>query len=183
MKSEKTKARDVLVDAVIKHVLPQFRTHGFLELPRPKEPIPMWDFHRARADFGYDVISIIFDNKRRPRFDGAINTIGAEGIRQPWGEFIEASQATAFHPLTRVMILKRRHGVIATILPFWFSHDWFGFRPDENAEANQSAAMRTCEEFVACLKQTERWWTSRELGPNLVPAEVGFTLKKEKGGL
>ena len=137
----------------------------------------MWDLHRPRSDGGYDAISIIFDKKRRPLFYAVINVIAVDGVRQPWGEFVEAKDASAATPLTRVMLLKQRHGVVAMILPRWFGHDWFGFRPVENAAANQSAAVRTCEEFASGLDQAERWWVNRELGPNLVPADVGIELK------
>lgn len=174
MTSDKPKARHVLVSAVREHVLPQLVTRGFQELPKPKEPIPMWHLHRHRGDGGFDVISIIFDKNRRPEFYAAINTISADGLRQPWGEFVEANQATAFAPLKRVLLLKKRSGVLAVVLSRWFSHGWFAYRPNDNKEANQAAALHVCEQFVGCLDQAERWWNSRELGPNLVSTDLGL---------
>jgi hypothetical protein len=176
MTSVKAKARKLLEDTVVKQVLPRLRTAGFVELPQPKEAIPMWNLHRRRGDGGYDVISVIFDKKRRPYFYGIINVVDTEGIRQPWGEFIEASRATAITPLKRILIQKKRKDILAVVLGKWFSHGWFGFCPGDSAAANQAVALEACNEFVDCLGQAEQWWANRELGPNLVRGEVDIRM-------
>ena len=169
---EKAKSRSVLVDAVDEQVIPLLTTRGFRDLEIAKESIPMRHLHRPRSDGGYDAISVIFDKKRRPLFYGVINVIGADGVRQPWGEFIAASDAPAFSPLTRVLIQKRRQGVLPTLLPRWFCYGWFGFRAQESAEINRTEALRACREFAECLEQAERWWATKQLGPNLVSQNI-----------
>ncbi len=172
MISEKAKARSVLVDAVEKEVIPLLTARGFRKIERPKEPIPMWDLHRPRKSGGYDVVSVIFDKKRRPLFYAIINVIEAQGVTQPWGEFVEAQHATAATPLKRVLLRQRKRGVMAKLLPGWFGYGWFGFQPGENNEANRAAASRACREFAACLEQADQWWVGGELGPNLVPQNI-----------
>lgn len=167
MTSEKAKARRLLVDVVNATVIPLIEARGFSELESLKEPVPMWHLHRARSDGGYDVISVIFDKGRRPLFDAVINVIGAEGVRQPWGEFVEASRASAVAPLSRIKIQKEKCG-IAAILPRWLVRGWFGFSATESAEKNRVEAERACREFASCLEQAERWWTTKQLGPNLM---------------
>jgi len=182
MKPINPKASRVMVDAIVNQVIPPLKARGFLEMPQIKEAIPSWDFHRQRRNQGFDVFSITFDDKRRPYFYGAINIIDPKGIRQPWGEFIEADQATAFHPLKRILIQKKHSGFLAFFLPFWFSHGWFGFKANDNAEATKAAALRASEEFIACLDQAEKWWASRELGPNLVNGDIGPIAPKQTSG-
>lgn len=177
MNSEKAKARSLLVDAVDNQVIPLLVARGFRELKTARESIPMRHLQRSRRDGGYDAISIIFDKKRRPLFRGFINMIGADGVRQPWGEFIEAKDASAIVPLTRIMIQKRQRG-LAMLLPRWFSRNWFGFRANDSAEANHAEATRACREFAECLEQAERWWTSREMGPNLVPQNLAMPAER-----
>lgn len=168
MTSEKMKARRILVDVVKAELHPLLAARGFSPQETPPEPIPMMHLHRPRGDGGYDLISIVFDEKRRPLFYGVINVVGVTGVRQPWGESVEAKEAVAFTPLTRVLLQKRRTGVISMVLPRWFSRGWFGFSATESAEKNRVEAERACREFASCLEQAERWWTTKQLGPNLM---------------
>jgi hypothetical protein len=179
MTPAKAKARRILADAVMQRVLPRLHEAGFTELPLKKETIPMWDLHRPRKCGGYDAIDIVFDKKWRPKFYGMINTIEPEGIHPPWGGFFEASLASAAASPKRVIILKKRRGFLAIILKTWFSHGSFGFRPKDNPEANRLAALRTCDEFISCLDQAERWWANRELGPNLIYSDISGAFQKK----
>ena len=172
MNSEKAKARSQLVDAVDNQVIPLLVARGFIQLEKAREPIPMRHLHRSRSDGGYDAISVLFDKKRRPLFYGIINVIEADGVRQPWGEFVEAKDASAVTSLNRVLIQKRTQGVLPMLLPRWFSHSWFGFSASDSGEVNRAEATRACREFAGCFDQAEQWWTGRELGPNLVPQNV-----------
>jgi len=164
-----------MVEAVDNVIIPQLAKREFRELEVGKESIPMRHLHRVREDGGYDAISIIFDKRRRPSFCVYINVIGPEGLHQPWGEVLDPRQATAVAPLRRVVIRRIKSGLIASFLPRWCRYEWFGFSPKENADGNRSDVLRACEEFMTCIDQAERWWASRELGPNLVSEEISVS--------
>jgi hypothetical protein len=136
----------------------------------------MWDLNRAHADGGYDVISVVFDERKRPQFYAIINLVPREGMRIG-GSVSPAEKVTAATLLERVYVQKRSQGVLALLLPKWFSHTWFGFDATADEAANAEAAQTACAEFIACLDQAERWWKTRELGPNLVKANVGAVLR------
>jgi len=172
-----SKARSVMVTAIKKEILPELYRRGFSEMPMYKESIPMWHLNRLRSDHGYDVISIIFDKRRRPLFDVTINIVSQSGIVYPWGESIPASNVTAITPQKRVNVWKRRKGILAFIYSYWFKHTRFGFKPQNNANLNQNAAKKACEEFIAYLEQIEHWWRTRELGPDLVEFDTKIILQ------
>ena len=176
MSSEISKARRLLVAAVKGYVLPDLEARGFVGMPKHKEPVPMWDLHRARTEGGYEVISVIFDERKRPQFYAIINLVPRDGMRIG-GDALPSERVTAATLFERVYVQKRSQGVLALLLPKWFSHTWFGFDAKDSETANTEAAKTTCMEFITCLDQAERWWKTRELGPNLVKANVGAVLR------
>lgn len=178
MKSPEATACRVLVDKVRGSVLPALTAAGFSALDLPAESSPAWHLHRARVDGGYDVISIIFDKKHRPRFYGMINVISAKGLIDPWGKHTAASQACAVSPSERVLILKPRRGLLAMILPHWFGHGSFGFEPSGGSDHHLTEATRVCAEFLQSLSQAESWWADQKMGPNLISAKVVLVPKQ-----
>lgn len=178
MKSNKRSARRLLIETVETQVLPALEKRDFKKIIAFQESRPNWSYHRSRKSGGYDLLSISFDAKHRPEFYALINTVEPKGIHQPWGEYVRADEATAFHPLRRILLLKKNAGPLAFILPYWFSHIWWGIKPKQSTESNSAAALHVCGEFLACLEQAEKWWTTGELGKNLVVSDLTSALVK-----
>lgn len=177
MSKQRTSSRRILVAMVKAKVLPQLHARGFSAIPQRKEPIPMWDFNRPRPDGGYDVISVIFDEKWSPRFYAIINIVEPAGVSYPWGESIPPQRVTAATLLDRVFVRKKNVGILALLFPRWFSHTWFGCEPQKDANTDTREAERACEAFVACLDEAEHWWRTGELGPHLT--QVTAARKRE----
>lgn len=160
-------------------LLPELYARGFSDIPQHKEPIPMWDLNRPRVGGGYDLISVIFDKRRRPRFYAIINRVDQAGVNYHWREPVPAQNVTAATLLSRVYIRRRNKGILALLLPRWFAHTMFGFKPREDAAFNKRAAEGACSEFLTCLGQAEHWWKTGEIGPNL--SEVHLVVGNGRG--
>lgn len=172
MKHLRKHARQALIDSIQRIIVPRLLALGFSRMEIESQTIPMWDFHRSRSDGGFDLLGITLDKRGQPAFLCTINTIDAEGITQPWGEWVGAANATASTPLRRVMLLKRREGLIGYLLPKWFGHCEFGFEASDEQQRNIATAEAVCAEYLACLPQAASWWKTGALGPNLVVGEL-----------
>ncbi len=176
MTTSRVTARRILVDAIKRDIFPEILRRGFVQLVRPNEPDRVWHFHRATGGGGYDVITVALAGSRLPEVDIAINYIEPCGVEQPWAVRVSAASATAFTPLSRILIRRKARGFLALLLPRWFAYDCFGFKLGDGDFP--AAAKRTCADIVACLGQADSWWAKRLIGENLVTHSVGFSRRR-----
>lgn len=160
--------RKQLVAAVKSRIFPALIQAGFEAVPNEKGNILIYYWHRKRTDNGYDLLDLIFESHRRPKFYAMINAVGCEGFVSYNGEHLTADLVRASHFLKRVFIQKVNRSLWGKILPKWFRYVSFGVDSKSKADAVEVI----CQEFVECLNQAEQWWKNRKLGPNIFEAEL-----------
>jgi hypothetical protein len=174
MKSPRSEARRSLRRSIERVIFPELEKRGFKLLRLASKSPPIWAFHRARYDGGFDVIDLIMKTGNQPLFDACINVIPKAGISRSWDGAIPAKEAMASDLPERIAIARKIiHNRTIRALARWVGVSWFGFKGSGNQSSDENLAIGSCDEFISTLDQAEAWWKANEVGPNLIKEVIG----------
>ncbi len=171
-------ARKAFRKAVRTRLFSFLKQRGFSEIENQDKCVSS-DWHRQRADGGYDLISIIFPKRGGAAFSVLLQVAPKEGVVTMFNEHVPAEKVIAYTTNQRFHLFPIRAGILTRMVRALVKYSPFRMRAPRNDRELSANIDAVLNQFFSDFEQAEKWWSTNVLGASMKEANIGAQAKRK----